>query len=308
MKRILLFAATNIAVITLLSVVLSALGIDQWLYQQGVGLNLKSLLAFSAIFGMGGSFISLAISKWMAKTTLGVQVIERATTPQQQWLIATVQRLSNKAGIGMPEVGIFPTDQPNAFATGMTRDSALVAVSSGLLDSMRADEVEAVLGHEITHVANGDMVTMGLLQGVINTFVIFLARIIGYVVDRTLFGNQRGMGMGYFLTTLVAQIFLSFFATLIVMAFSRWREYRADAGGARLAGTANMIAALRRLQVARDAPELPGNLAAFGISGDARKTMIRLFMSHPPLEQRIAALEHAASDQDNTGNMTRAHS
>ena len=195
MKRILLFAATNIAVITLLSVVLSALGLDQWLYQQGVGLNLKSLLAFSAIFGMGGSFISLAISKWMAKTTLGVQVIERATTPQQQWLIATVQRLSNKAGIGMPEVGIFPTDQPNAFATGMTRDSALVAVSSGLLDSMRADEVEAVLGHEITHVANGDMVTMGLLQGVINTFVIFLARIIGYVVDRTLFGNQRGMGM-----------------------------------------------------------------------------------------------------------------
>jgi heat shock protein HtpX len=208
----------------------------------------------------------------------------------------------------MPEVGIFPTDQPNAFATGMTRDSALVAVSSGLLGSMRADEVEAVLGHEITHVANGDMVTMGLLQGVINTFVIFLARIIGYVVDRALFGNQRGMGMGYFLTTIVAQIFLSFFATLIVMAFSRWREYRADAGGARLAGTANMIAALRRLQVARDAPELPGNLAAFGISGDARKTMIRLFMSHPPLEQRIAALERAASDQDNAGNMTRAHS
>jgi heat shock protein HtpX len=190
----------------------------------------------------------------------------------------------------------------------MTRDSALVAVSSGLLNNMRPDEVEAVLGHEITHVANGDMVTMGLLQGVINTFVIFLARIIGYVVDRSLFGNQRGMGMGYFLTTLVAQIFLSFFATLIVMAFSRWREYRADAGGARLAGTANMIAALRRLQVARDAPDLPGNLATFGISGDTRNAMIRLFMSHPPLEQRIAALERAAAEHDNAGNITHAHS
>jgi heat shock protein HtpX len=303
MKRILLFAATNIAVITLLSVVLRVLGVDQWLYQQGSGLNLKALLVFSAIFGMGGSFISLAISKWMAKTTMGVQVIGQATTANQQWLVATVRRLSDKAGIGMPEVGIFNSDQPNAFATGMRRDNALVAVSSGLLNSLRPDEVEAVLGHEITHVANGDMVTMGLLQGVINTFVIFLARIIGYLVDRSLFGNQRGMGMGYFLTTLVAQVFLSFFATLIVMAFSRWREYRADAGGARLAGTTNMIAALRRLQSAHEAQELPGNLAAFGIFGGTGNTMMRLLMSHPPLEQRIAALERIASDHANSGHI-----
>lgn len=307
MKRILLFAATNIAVITLLSVVLRVLGVDQWLYQQGVGLNLKALLVFSAIFGMGGSFISLAISKWMAKTAMGVRVIDKATTANQQWLIATVRRLSDKAGIGMPEVGIFESDQPNAFATGMSRDNALVAVSSGLLNSLRPDEVEAVLGHEITHVANGDMVTMGLLQGVINTFVIFLARIIGYVVDRSLFGNQRGMGVGYFLTTLVAQVFLSIFATMIVMAFSRWREYRADAGGARLAGTTNMIAALRRLQSAREAQDLPGNLAAFGISGDTRNTVTRLFLSHPPLEQRIAALERIASDHTSGGHIAGLH-
>jgi heat shock protein HtpX len=307
MKRILLFAATNIAVITLLSVVLRVLGVDQWLYQQGIGLNLKALLVFSAIFGMGGSFISLAISKWMAKTTMGVKVIDRATTANQQWLIATVRQLSDKAGIGMPEVGIFDSDQPNAFATGMRRDNALVAVSSGLLNHLRPDEVEAVLGHEITHVANGDMVTMGLLQGVINTFVIFLARIIGYVVDRSLFGNQRGMGMGYFLTTLVAQVFLSFFATLIVMAFSRWREYRADAGGARLAGTPKMIAALRRLQGAHEVQDLPGNLAAFGISGDTRNTVTRLFMSHPPLEQRIAALERMAANHANSGHIAGLH-
>jgi heat shock protein HtpX len=288
-------------------VVLRVLGVDQWLYQQGIGLNLKALLVFSAIFGMGGSFISLAISKWMAKTTMGVKVIDRATTANQQWLIATVRQLSDKAGIGMPEVGIFDSDQPNAFATGMRRDNALVAVSSGLLNHLRPDEVEAVLGHEITHVANGDMVTMGLLQGVINTFVIFLARIIGYVVDRSLFGNQRGMGMGYFLTTLVAQVFLSFFATLIVMAFSRWREYRADAGGARLAGTPKMIAALRRLQGAHEVQDLPGNLAAFGISGDTRNTVTRLFMSHPPLEQRIAALERMAANHANSGHIAGLH-
>ncbi len=303
MKRMLLFAATNLAVITLLSLVLRLFGVDQWLYQQGVGLNLQALLVFSAIFGMGGAFLSLAISKWMAKTTLGVQLIEHPENAQQRWLIATVERLSRKAGVGMPEVGIFPSQTPNAFATGMSRDQALVAVSSGLLAYLSQDEVEAVLGHELTHVANGDMVTMGLLQGVINTFVIFLARIVGYVVDRSLFGDQRGMGVGYFFTTLIAQVFLSVFATMIVMAFSRWREYRADAGGASLAGTPKMIAALRRLQTLHETPELPGNLAAFGISAGTQNAVSRLFLSHPPLQQRIAALEQAASDHSDIGHI-----
>ena len=227
---------------------------------------------------------------------MGVQVIEQAVTEQQRWLVGTVGRLSSKAGIGTPEVGIFRSDAPNAFATGMSRDDALIAVSTGLLARMQRPEIEAVLGHEITHVANGDMVTMGLLQGVINTFVIFLARVIGYVVDRSLFGDERGMGMGYFVTTLAAQIFLSLFATLIVMAFSRWREHRADAGGAGLAGRSNMISALRRLQATQDTRDLPGSLAAFGISGASRGRLARLFMSHPPLAERISALQRAASD------------
>lgn len=305
MKRLLLFAATNLAVLTLLSVVLNLLGVDQWLYASGSGLNTRALLIFSAVFGMGGSFISLAMSKWMAKTTMGVRVIEQATTAQQQRLLATVRRLSGEAGIGMPEVGIFQSEQPNAFATGMSRDDALVAVSTGLLQRLHEDEVEAVLGHEITHVANGDMVTMGLLQGVLNTFVMFLARIVGYLVDRTLFGNQRGMGLGYFATTLIAQVFLSVFATMIVMAFSRWREYRADAGGARLAGNAHMIAALRRLQAAHER-ELPGTLAAFGIAGGARAGLSRLFLSHPPLEDRIAALQRASSTPQEGQRIARA--
>lgn len=294
MIRILLFAATNLAVLSLLSVVLNVLGVDQWLQREGIGLNLTALLIFSAIFGMGGSFISLALSKWMARTTMGVQVLEQPATDQQQWLIATVGRLSSTAGIGTPEVGIFHSDAPNAFATGMSRDDALVAVSTGLLARLQRSEIEAVLGHEITHIANGDMVTMGLLQGVINTFVLFLARVIGYVVDRSLFGDERGMG--YFVTTLAAQAVLSLFATLIVMAFSRWREYRADAGGAGLAGRSNMIAALRRLQATQDATELPGSLAAFGISGATRDRLARLFMSHPPLAERISALQRAPSD------------
>ncbi len=296
MRRILLFAATNLAVLTLLSVVLNVLGVDQWLYREGVGLNVTALLIFSAIFGMGGSFISLALSKWMARTTMGVQVLEQPATDQQQWLIATVDRLSRKAGIGTPEVGIFHSDAPNAFATGMSRDDALVAVSTGLLARMQRSEIEAVLGHEITHIANGDMVTMGLLQGVINTFVLFLARVIGYVVDRSLFGDERGMGMGYFVTTFAAQAVLPLFATLIVMAFSRWREYRADAGGAGLAGRSNMIAAVRSLQATQDGTELPGSLAAFGISGATRDRLARLFMSHPPLAERISALQRAPSD------------
>ena len=296
MKRLVLFLATNAAVLLVLSVVMNVLGVDQWLYRENVNLNLNALLVFCAVFGMGGSFVSLALSKWMAKTFMGVRTLDRPSTEREKWLIATVRQLSSKAGIGMPEVGVFAADAPNAFATGMSRDNALVAVSTGLLERMGPDEVEAVLGHETTHIANGDMVTMGLLQGVVNTFVLFLARIVGYIVDRSLFGDERGMGAGYFIATIVAQLFLSVLATLIVMAFSRRREYRADAGGARLAGRQNMIAALRQLQLAHDSPDLQGGLAAFGISGKTGgEGLRRLFMSHPPIEERIAALEQAAS-------------
>jgi heat shock protein HtpX len=291
MKRLILFLTTNAAVLLVMSFVFQTFGLEHWFYQQGVGINLQGLLIFSALFGMGGSFLSLALSKWMAKRSMGVQIIELPADAKQRWLLDTVERLAAKAGIGTPEVGIFPADAPNAFATGMHRNDALVAVSSGLLQSLPAAEVEAVLGHEITHISNGDMVTLGLLQGVVNTFVIFLARIVGMVVDRALFGNQRGMGLGYFATTLVAQIFLSILASMIVMAFSRWREYRADAGGARLAGRERMIAALQSLQHRHDPQALPGNMAAFGISGGWPVGMQRLFMSHPPLASRIAALE-----------------
>jgi heat shock protein HtpX len=292
MKRIFLFLATNVAVLAVLSVVFQIFGVEQWLYQEGAGINVQGLLIFSALFGMGGAFISLAMSKWLAKRGMGVRVIEQPATAGERWLVQTIERLAREAGIGTPEVGIFASDAPNAFATGMSRDDALVAVSAGLLQQLPKNEVEAVLGHELSHVANGDMVTLGLIQGVVNTFVIFLARIVGLVIDRALFGNQRGMGMGYFLTTMVAQIFLSILASMIVMAFSRWREYRADAGGARLAGTRNMIGALQSLQRLHDPQPLPGELAAFGISGGIPEGFSRLFMSHPPLEQRIAALQH----------------
>ena len=292
MKRLILFLVTNGAVLVLLSFVFQLFGVEQWFYREGVNLNLQSLLIFSALFGMGGSFISLAMSKWLAKQGMGVRVLEHPADAGEIRLVETVQRLARQAGIGMPEVGIFESDQPNAFATGMSRDSALVAVSSGLLRRMPANQLEAVLGHEITHVANGDMVTLGLIQGVVNTFVIFLARIVGFVVDRALFRNDRGVGIGYFATTMVAQIFLSILASMIVMAFSRWREFRADAGGANLAGRDNMIAALRSLQHNREPQELSGSLAAFGIAGGLGQGMTKLFMSHPPLEERIAVLEH----------------
>jgi heat shock protein HtpX len=291
MKRLFLFLATNVAVIVVLSAVFQIFGIEQWLYREGAGINVQGLLIFSALFGMGGAFVSLALSKWLAKTGMGVRVIERPGDAGERWLLNTVRRLAHEAGIATPEVGIFASDTPNAFATGMSRDNALVAVSTGLLGNMPANQVEAVLGHEITHVANGDMVTLGLIQGVVNTFVIFLARIVGLVVDRALFGDERGMGVGYFLTTMVAQIFLSILATLIVMAFSRWREFRADAGGARLAGRANMIGALQSLQHLHDPRPLPAGLAAFGISGGLPEGLSRLFLSHPPLVQRIAALQ-----------------
>ena len=291
MKRVFLFLATNLAVLVVLSVTLDLLGVDTLLREQGVALDVEALLAFAAVFGMGGSFISLALSKWMAKHAMGVEVIDSPRTPTEQWLVATVQRQAREAGIGMPEVGIFPSPEPNAFATGASRDNALVAVSTGLLEHMTADEVEAVLGHEVSHIANGDMVTLALIQGVVNTFVIAISRVVGHVVDRVVFKTERGYGPGYFITVIVAEIFLAVLASIIVMWFSRQREFRADRGGARLAGRGKMIAALRRLQQAHAERDLPGQLAAFGITGGIGHGLRRLFMSHPPLEERIAALQ-----------------
>ena len=293
MMRILLFLATNAAVLVLISVVFQVLGIEGILAENGVDLNLQALLVMSAVIGFGGSFISLAMSKFIAKRSMGVQIIERPGNSTEQWLVATVKRQAQQAGIGMPEVGIFQSPDPNAFATGMRRNDALVAVSSGLLQSMSADEVEAVLGHEISHVSNGDMVTMGLLQGVVNTFVIFLSRVIGHVVDRVVFKTERGYGPAYFITSIVAQIFLSILASMIVMWFSRHREFRADSGGATLAGRGKMISALQALQRAHEPKDLPGEFAAFGISGGLGAGVKKLFMSHPPLDERIAALRAA---------------
>jgi heat shock protein HtpX len=291
MKRVLLFLATNLAIVFVLSIVAQILGVDRYLAARGG--QLSQLLVVAALFGFGGAFISLAISKWMAKMSMGVQVIEQPRTPTEQWLVSTVRRQAQAAGIGMPEVGIFNSPQPNAFATGARRDSALVAVSTGLLERMNQNEVEAVLGHEITHVANGDMVTLTLIQGVVNTFVIFLSRILGDIVDRTLFGRgrdgeDRGNGPAYFVLVLVFQLVLGFLANLIVLWFSRYREFRADHGGAQLSGRDNMIAALERLKSAHDEP-LPQQFASFGITGDKNK-WTKLFMSHPPLDERIAAL------------------
>jgi len=291
MMRILLFLATNAAVLVLISVVFQLLGIDGILAENGVDLNLQALLVMSAVIGFGGSFISLAMSKFLAKRSMGVQIIEKPANKTEQWLVDTVRRQAQQAGIGMPDVGIFNSPEPNAFATGMRRNSALVAVSAGLLQKMNDDEVEAVLGHEISHVANGDMVTLGLIQGVVNTFVIFLSRIIGHVVDRVVFKTQRGYGPAYYITSIVAQVFLSILASMIVMWFSRRREFRADAGGASLAGRNKMIGALQALQRSHEPRDLPGEFAAFGISGGIGAGFKRLFMSHPPLEERIAALQ-----------------
>lgn len=296
MLRMLLFFGTNIAIILVLSISMRLLGVDSILEQQGGGLNLNALLIFSAVFGMGGSIISLALSKWMAKRSMGVQLIETPTTKQELWLVSTVEMQANEAGIKIPEIGIFNSPQPNAFATGMNKNAALVAVSSGLLEHMSQDEVEAVLAHEISHVANGDMVTLTLIQGVVNTFVIFFSRIIGHLIDRIVFKVQRGHGPGFWIGTIVAQIVLSIFASMIVMWFSRRREFKADAGGAYLAGREKMIAALRRLQQASDPQPLPDEMAAFGISGGTPSGFKRLFMSHPPLEERITALENSLED------------
>ncbi len=287
MMRVLLFVATNIGILVVLSIAMQVLGLEPYLNAQG--LNYQSLLIFAAAFGMGGAFISLLISKWTAKRFTGVRVIERPANDVEQWLVDTVRRQAEQAGIGMPEVGIFDARMVNAFATGANKNNALVAVSSGLLRSMSRDEAEAVLGHEVSHVANGDMVTLALIQGVVNTFVIFLSRVIGQIVDRVVFKNEHGHGIGFWVTTIVAQIVLGILASMIVMWFSRWREFRADAGGAGLAGREKMIAALQRLKQASDEP-LPDQLAAFGISGHIGAGLKRLLMSHPPLDERIEAL------------------
>ncbi|MDH3924545.1 MAG: protease HtpX, partial [Xanthomonadales bacterium] len=258
MMRILLFLATNAAVLVLISIVFQIFGFEGILAENGVDLNLQALLVLSAVIGFGGSFISLALSKFMAKRSMGVQIIEQPRNNTEQWLLTTVQRQAEEARIGMPEVGIFNSPDPNAFATGWNRNKALVAVSTGLLQNMKPEEVEAVLGHEVSHVANGDMVTMGLIQGVVNTFVIFLSRIIGHVVDRVVFKTERGYGPAYFITSIVAQIFLSILASMIVMWFSRRREFRADAGGANLSSRQKMIDALRALQRKAEPVDLPG--------------------------------------------------
>jgi heat shock protein HtpX len=290
MKRIFLFVLTNIAVLALLSLVLfvveSVFGVH--LMQGGTG----GLLVFAAIFGFGGSLISLALSKWTAKRMMGVRVIESPQSELERWLVGTVKRLAEQSHLGMPEVGIFDAEEMNAFATGARRNAALVAVSSGLLRNMSRTQVEAVLGHEITHVANGDMVTLALLQGVLNTFVIFLARIIGGIVDRAILRNDRqGSGIGFFLTTMLAQFVLGILASVIVCWYSRRREFRADRGGADLTGTANMIDALQMLKRSQGEP-MPQQLQAFGINTGSSHGIMRLFMTHPPLDERIAALQN----------------
>lgn len=293
MKRVFLFLATNLAVVFLLSVTAQVLGINRWLTANG--LNLGGLLAFAALFGFGGAFISLAMSKWMAKRSTGAVVIENPSNATERWLVETVRRQAEKAGIGMPEVAVYDAPEINAFATGMNRNEALVAVSTGLLRNMTPEEAEAVLGHEVSHVANGDMVTLTLIQGVVNTFVIFLSRVVGYVVDRVILKNERGHGIGFFVTTMVAEIVLGLLASIIVSWFSRQREYRADAGGASLAGRNKMIAALQRLKQAHEPTSLPDGMQAFGISGGVPSGLKALLMSHPPLDQRIAALQAAGN-------------
>lgn len=289
-KRIFLFLATNIAVLAVLTVSLRLLGVDQ--YMASTGQDMRGLLIFSAILGFAGALISLAMSKFIAKRSTGARVITEPATAQEAWLLATVRRQASQAGIGMPEFAIYDAPDVNAFATGARRDSALVAVSTGLLRQMKQNEVEAVLAHEITHVANGDMVTLTLIQGVVNTFVIFLSRIIGRFVDQVIFKSERGHGPGFFITVLVAQLVLGILASIIVAWFSRQREFRADAGGARLSGRQNMVAALESLQRAHEPPVLPDGMQAFGISGGMGR-FGRLFMTHPPLPERIAALRAA---------------
>ena len=286
-----LFLITNLAIIIVLSIVLSLLGVESILDEQGIGIDMSSLIIFAAVLGFGGSFISLAISKWTAKRLTGARVITSPGNDMEAWLIQTVRRLAEKADIGMPEVALYESPDVNAFATGMRRNNALVAVSSGLLRSMNSDEAEAVLAHEISHVANGDMVTLALIQGVVNTFVIVLSRLVGHLVDRVVFKTERGHGPAFFITSILAQVVFGILASIIVFWFSRQREFRADAGGARLAGREKMVSALEKLQRSVNRPHLPDQMAAFGISGRMKQGISRLFMTHPPLEERLEALK-----------------
>lgn len=289
MKRILLYLGTNIAVLAVLSFTMRLLGIDGMLNEQG-GLDMNALLIMAAVIGFSGSFISLLISKWTAKRLTGAEVIKEPRNSTERWLVDTVARQAEKAGIGMPEVAIYNAPEPNAFATGANRNNALVAVSTGLMQSMTQDEVEAVLAHEVSHIANGDMVTMALIQGVVNTFVIVLSRVIGHLVDRVVFKTENGHGPAFWITSIIAELVLGILASIIVMWFSRQREYRADAGAANLVGAPKMIAALRRLGGTSTEP-LPDQLHAMGISGGRKGGLSALFMTHPPLESRIAALQ-----------------
>jgi heat shock protein HtpX len=292
MKRILLFLATNMAIVLVLSVTMRLLGVEPYLNANG--LNLGALLIFAAVMGFGGSLISLVISKWTAKMSVGAKVIETPQNAQERWLVETVARQSQVAGIAMPEVAIYESSDVNAFATGMSKNSSLIAVSTGLLQKMTREEAEAVLGHEVSHAANGDMVTLALIQGVVNTFVMFLSRVIGHLVDKVVFKTERGQGPAFFVTMIIAELILGVLASIIVMWFSRQREFRADRGGASLAGRGAMINALKRLQSLHEPQPLPDKMAAFGISGK-RSGMMRLFMTHPPLEERIATLENAGN-------------
>jgi len=291
-KRIVLFLITNLAIVFVLNITLRILGVDRFIANSGGSLG--SWLVFAAVVGIAGSLFSLLISKWSAKMMTGARIITQPSNGTEQWLVGTVQRHAQKAGIGMPEVAVYDSPEINAFATGWNRNASLVAVSTGLLQSMTEDEADAVLGHEVSHVANGDMVTLALIQGVVNTFVIFLSRIIGQIVDRTVFKTERGTGPAFYITSFVAEVVLGILASMIVMWFSRWREFHADAGGANLAGRQKMIAALERLKALHEPSQLPAQMQAFGISGGGGGGLRALFMSHPPLEERIAALRAAS--------------
>ncbi len=293
MKRILLFLATNFAILIVASITMSLLGVGSFLDETGTNLNLQALLVFCLVFGMGISLVSLLLSKKIAKWTTKVDIIKEPRSEREQWLMRTVEEQARAAGIGMPEVGIFPAQQANAFATGPNRNKALVAVSEGMMQRFDREEIRAVMGHEIGHVANGDMITLALIQGVVNAFVMFLARIVGFAVDRMILKNEQGLGIGYFITTIVAEIILAFLASMIVFWFSRRREFVADEAGARLGSRNGMIAALQRLQKESQVPnQLPDSMQAFGITSGKKKGIKALFTTHPPLEDRIEALRN----------------